>query len=71
MHDPVRQMWLAGGMLLVGAVLPFLIVIRVLPTSLFLSLLAYLCSIGGLFLGMYGLSMHYRATQRDDDGFGM
>ena len=71
MHDPVRQMWLASGLLLAGAVLPFLIVIRVLPTSLLLSLLAYLCSIAGLFLGMYGLSMHYRATQRDDDGFGM
>ena len=45
-----------GGLLLVitGAGLPFLMVIRVLDLSLSLSVLAYAASLSGLLLGIVG-----------------
>ena len=47
---------LLGGLLLVitGAGLPFLMVIRVLDLSLSLSVLAYAASLSGLLLGIVG-----------------
>ena len=47
---------LLGGLLLVmaGAALPFLMVIRVLDLSLLLSVLAYAASLSGLLLGIVG-----------------
>ena len=47
---------LLGGVLLVtaGAVLPFLMVIRVLDLSWPLSVLAYAASLSGLLLGIVG-----------------
>ncbi len=39
---------------LLGAVLPFLMVIQLLPASFFLSFLAYGSSVAGLWLGMMG-----------------
>ena len=44
------------GMLLVifGAVAPFIMVIHLVRASVWLSLLAYIASVSGLFLGMFG-----------------
>ena len=56
MGHPERLMWIGGVMLVLGAVVPFLMVIAVLPASLFLSMFSYLASIGGLFMGLIGLA---------------
>ena len=45
---------IAFVMVLMGAVLPFLMVIGVWQTSYLLSFTAYAVSIGGLFLGIIG-----------------
>ncbi len=67
-----RLLWTGGLMLVVGAVLPFLMVIAVFPNSLLLSLIAFVCSLGGLFVGMIGLAgvrgRIVEADKRKEDG---
>lgn len=67
-----RMTWLGGLMLVVGAVLPFLMVIQVLPPSLMLSLISHVCSLGGLFVGLIGLAgvrgRMVEADRRKEDG---
>lgn len=47
-------------LVLLGFVLPFLMVVRVIPSTLFLSFLSYGTSIAGLFLGLIGAAMYVR-----------
>jgi hypothetical protein len=48
-----------------GAVLPFLMVLRVITSTLGLNLLAFSCQVGGLFLGFIGLAHYVRPGGRD------
>ncbi|HEX2697580.1 MAG TPA: hypothetical protein VHM28_07720 [Anaerolineales bacterium] len=41
-----------------GVVLPFLMVIHVLPSTYFLNFFAYGCGIAGLFMGIVGASRY-------------
>jgi hypothetical protein len=52
--DPIHLIIVGGVLLLAGAVLPFLIVMKVLPSTYFLNFFSYIAQIIGLFLGMYG-----------------
>lgn len=52
---------------LIGAVLPFLIVIQVIESTLFLNFLAFTVSTVGIFLGVIGTAMHVGETRREDD----
>ena len=58
---------LLGGFLLVsaGAILPFLMVIRVLDLSLSLAVLSYTASLSGLLLGIVGAVNLNHATSHD------
>jgi len=47
-------------LLLLGFVIPFLIVVRVIPSTFFLNFLSYAASMLGLFLGMIGAVMYVR-----------
>lgn len=49
---------------LAGAVVPFLIIIRVLPSTLFLNFFAFTVSTVGIFLGVIGTAMHVGDEQR-------
>ena len=56
-----RNMILIGFVLvLIGFVVPFLIVIRVIPSTFLLNFLSYTASILGLFLGMIGAALYLR-----------
>jgi hypothetical protein len=56
-----RNLILIGIVLLVlGFVVPFLMVIRIIPSSFFLNFLSYAASMLGLFLGMVGVVMYVR-----------
>jgi hypothetical protein len=57
---PGRLIFIAFIMVLLGAVLPFLIVIRVLESTWWLNFLAYGFSVGGLFLGIIGAGDYVR-----------
>ena len=63
-----RLLWIGFALVLTGAVLPFLMVIGVLPSSLWLSFIAYATSMSGMFLGLLGAAMLARERRRRDDG---
>lgn len=56
-------------MVVIGAVLPFLIVMRILPSTFLLNILAYATSTVGIFLGVIGVAMFVgeeRRKKKDD-----
>jgi hypothetical protein len=54
---------LGFGLVLFGFVAPFLMVMRIVSPSLLLSFLSVMASVSGLFLGMIGSAMHFRARR--------
>ncbi len=58
-------------MVLMGAILPFLIVMKIIPSTLFLNFFSYFLSVGGLFLGIIGLAyvVQYRNRKRKKGPF--
>ena len=61
------QMILVGFLLvLIGWILPFLMVMRIIEAGFFLSFLSYLASVAGLFVGFIGAAM-YVGTKRKRD----
>ncbi len=65
-----NKLFFAGLLLVVaGAVFPFLMVIRVLPASMWLSFVSYFCSVTGLFLGLISAATMYseRRSKKDLD----
>jgi len=68
-EHPQRVIFIAVGMLLFGCIMPFLMVIQVVESTLFLNFLSYGMSTLGLLLGVAAVAM-LRAKQgkrRDDD----
>ena len=53
-------------LILIGFLVPFLIVLEILESSLILNFSAYGASLVGLVLSLYGVS-HYRGSRRGDD----
>lgn len=51
-------------LVVVGAVLPFLIVLGILPSTFFLNFLAYGASLAGIFLGIIGVAFYVGETRR-------
>ena len=64
---PGRIILVAFLMVLLGAVLPFLMVIGVFEVSLWLSFLSYGVSVGGLFLGIFGAANYVRDRHQGDN----
>jgi hypothetical protein len=61
------KLWFIGGVLVIlGAGIPFLIVLGYLPPSLALLGAAALASIIGVFLGYYAMSIYIRVHKRRD-----
>jgi len=51
-----KMLMFAGiGAMVVGVLLPFMIVIKLLPSTLFLNFFSYILQIVGMVLGMIGL----------------
>lgn len=63
--NPKKMLIIASVMLVVGAVLPFLILIHLVPSTFLLNFLSYGVSVGGLFLGTIGIA-HY--VRKEDGG---
>jgi hypothetical protein len=60
-----KQLILLGfGGVLVGAALPFLMVIRVIEPSFLLSLVAFLLSVSGLIMGLIGSALYVSDRRR-------
>lgn len=50
-------------MVVLGAVIPFLIVMQEIKSTLFLNFFAYFLQVGGLFLGVSGLAFVVRVSR--------
>jgi uncharacterized membrane protein len=65
-----RAIILLGFVLVVlGFVLPFLMMIQVIPTTFFLALVSYLASFIGMILGIIGVAFYVREKDRDEGDF--
>lgn len=68
MNHPIRLLVIGFFLVVAGAVLPFLIVIGILPSTFFLNFFAYGASITGIFLGVIGAASYARIQRdREDD----
>lgn len=65
MNSPRYVIYILIGFLLVllGAVLPFLIVMQVIESTFFLNFLAYGASMVGLVLGLIGATLYVRDSR--------
>ncbi|NPA27261.1 MAG: hypothetical protein GXO36_06665 [Chloroflexi bacterium] len=61
---PRRMLVIAGVLLLLGALLPFLMVIRVLPSRWWLNILSYSATVAGAFLGYLGILTYLQRHRR-------
>jgi hypothetical protein len=66
MKNPRRLIFLAFVMVLMGAVLPFLMVMGTLESSILLNFIAYGVSVGGLFLGVISAAHYVRESDWND-----
>ncbi len=71
MANPSRLLRIAMVMLIAGAVLPFGMVINVLPSTLWLSFVSYIASVAGLFLGMIAIAGVSGERKDRDEGIGV
>ena len=65
--SPVKMILLGFGLLVIGVVLPFAMILRALESTLLLNFVAYLSSAIGLVLGLMGLILHTGSRQRDGE----
>lgn len=63
MGKPVRLMAIGLFGLVLGAVLPFLMVLRIIEPGFILSFIAYGASLIGLFLGLLGVANYTRVER--------
>jgi hypothetical protein len=55
-------------MVLLGAILPFLMVMQILTSTFFLNFFSYTVSVAGLFLGIAGCAFFVRHHRNKDRG---
>jgi hypothetical protein len=56
MENPLRLVVIGFGLLIVGVVLPFLMVLKLVESTLFLNFLAVASSVAGLTTGFMGIT---------------
>lgn len=55
-------------LVLLGAILPFLMVMKILTSTFFLNFFSYTASVAGLFMGVAGVSFLVRYRRNKDRG---
>jgi uncharacterized membrane protein (DUF485 family) len=66
--SPIVMVVVALLMLVLGFVLPFLMMMRILESTILLNFVAYLVSVFGLVLGIVGASSYTRRADKENDG---
>jgi membrane associated rhomboid family serine protease len=64
---PPRLMWLGFILLVIGFLLPFLMVLRLLEPTLLLNFVAYFASLFGLISGVVGVVTYARTEKKNRD----
>lgn len=62
--SPKMMMLVGGALVLCGVIMPFLMVMRLIPTTFLLVFLAYAASMSGLILGLLGAALYARERRR-------
>ncbi len=62
--SPWRLIALGFVLVMAGWILPFLMVIHVIPSTFFLNFFAYIASVLGLFLGIWGAALYAQSRRR-------
>ena len=62
---PTRLILIALFLLILGVVLPFLMVMEVIPSTFFLNLLSFLFSLMGIVIGVIGSAYYVRIKRID------
>ena len=65
--SPLRLIILGFVLLVLGFVLPFSMLLQVLPSTLLLNFVAYLSSLFGLVIGIVGLVLYTQTRRRGGD----
>jgi len=63
-HNPKYLILVGFVLVLLGAIVPFLMVMGILRSSFFLNFFSYISSVLGLFLGIIGASMVIRQNRK-------
>lgn len=64
-----RALVIAFFMLLFGFIAPFLMVLGIVPSSFWLSFLSHASSVGGLFLGLIGVSSYIEVNKKKKNDY--
>lgn len=67
LDHPGRLLTVAILLLIFGFVMPFLMALRVVESTLFLNFLSFGASVLGLFLGVAGITAHRGKQKKKDD----
>ena len=62
--SPARLILLGFVLLMIGVCLPFLMLLQLLESTLFLSFVAYLSSVAGLVIGIAGAALYTRSERQ-------
>lgn len=62
-YNPVHLIIIGGILMLLGVIFPFLMVMQVLRSTIFLNFFSYIASIIGMFLGMYGVFTYIKINR--------
>jgi hypothetical protein len=60
---PITTILVGFFLLLLGAVLAWLLVLRVIPSTFLLNFLSYTASVAGLFMGLVGVVLYVRLNR--------
>lgn len=60
MANPLRLIAIAFALLLIGAILPFLMLLHWIESTLLLNVVSVMCSTGGLTAGFIGIASYLR-----------
>jgi len=65
--SPFRLIGVGAILVVIGAVLPMLMVLRIVESQMWLNFISFGSSIAGLVVGMYGLFEYQRGRETDKD----
>ena len=69
-RNPVQLILIGLFLVVLGAVLPFLMVMHTIKSTFFLNFFSYAASLAGLFLGLIGSATYVRIYRKKPSGDG-
>jgi hypothetical protein len=64
--SPIQMMLIGFVLLMVGFLLPFVMVLRIVQPTLLLGFVSYLASLAGLVIGLLGVFFYGRVQHKED-----